>query len=552
MVNIYEKLASITNFRDWKTHINKEIHREELKYMSSIKKYSEKFGLLLKDILPKKLEVFNLLKEYELKNNPNSFLKDTYDVAIFLVGFSETPVILSLSALDVENYYFICTKDSEDSLKKWVKTAIESNYLSEYFKDKKDRIINAINSEEYTKIIKNEGDITAGIFAHVKEIVQKCDENDKIVFDITCGKKTMSSASFAFATVYGRVKMVYIDYEEYLPDKTLGIIPRSGTEFMYPVVNLNKLFRFSDFKNIEKLMNSHQYDAAYSIVEKMHDNMEQSESYGIDFKNEKQELKKLKNTLDFYRKWDEYDYKEAISVYERNKESVLFNKEIIDVFSGYPEVSIKSTGDSVFRESLKEKMFDVASNEKLCPYVLIDRYCNAVRKYEKGDYLDYVIRISSIVELGTYYYIIKKCDGTAAGLYEIKNGSYKYFSKGNKEELKKELLKKKLNSVSVRLKLVCNGYADKTDYKFNSQIKCGFNDLLKITEERNQLSIVHGVLPGMSKEGNGDYKKTIKEFIIKICKITEDEFNSIKDKLTFKKLKEICNSINVYLESNND
>jgi len=109
-----------------------------------------------------------------------------------------------------------------------------------------------------------------------------------------------------------------------------------------------------------------------------------------------------------------------------------------------------------------------------------------------------------------------------------------------------------LNSVSVRLKLVCNGYADKTDYKFNSQIKCGFNDLLKITEERNQLSIVHGVLPGMSKEGNGDYKKTIKEFIIKICKITEDEFNSIKDKLTFKKLKEICNSINVYLESNND
>ncbi len=551
-MNIYEKLASITNFRDWKTHINKEIHREELKYMSSIKKYSEKFGLLLKDILPKKLEVFNLLKEYELKNNPNSFLKDTYDVAIFLVGFSETPVILSLSALDVENYYFICTKDSEDSLKKWVKTAIESNYLSEYFKDKKDRIINAINSEEYTKIIKNEGDITAGIFAHVKEIVQKCDENDKIVFDITCGKKTMSSASFAFATVYGRVKMVYIDYEEYLPDKTLGIIPRSGTEFMYPVVNLNKLFRFSDFKNIEKLMNSHQYDAAYSIVEKMHDNMEQSESYGIDFKNEKQELKKLKNTLDFYRKWDEYDYKEAISVYERNKESVLFNKEIIDVFSGYPEVSIKSTGDSVFRESLKEKMFDVASNEKLCPYVLIDRYCNAVRKYEKGDYLDYVIRISSIVELGTYYYIIKKCDGTAAGLYEIKNGSYKYFSKGNKEELKKELLKKLLNSVSVRLKLVCNGYADKTDYKFNSQIKCGFNDLLKITEERNQLSIVHGVLPGMSKEGNGDYKKTIKEFIIKICKITEDEFNSIKDKLTFKKLKEICNSINVYLESNND
>ncbi|NLM59105.1 MAG: hypothetical protein GX194_08320 [Clostridium sp.] len=506
----------------------------------------------MKDILPKKLEVFNLLKEYELKNNPNSFLKDTYDVAIFLVGFSETPVILSLSALDVENYYFICTKDSEDSLKKWVKTAIESNYLSEYFKDKKDRIINAINSEEYTKIIKNEGDITAGIFAHVKEIVQKCDENDKIVFDITCGKKTMSSASFAFATVYGRVKMVYIDYEEYLPDKTLGIIPRSGTEFMYPVVNLNKLFRFSDFKNIEKLMNSHQYDAAYSIVEKMHDNMEQSESYGIDFKNEKQELKKLKNTLDFYRKWDEYDYKEAISVYERNKESVLFNKEIIDVFSGYPEVSIKSTGDSVFRESLKEKMFDVASNEKLCPYVLIDRYCNAVRKYEKGDYLDYVIRISSIVELGTYYYIIKKCDGTAAGLYEIKNGSYKYFSKENKEELKKELLKKLLNSVSVRLKLVCNGYADKTDYKFNSQIKCGFNDLLKITEERNQLSIVHGVLPGMSKEGNGDYKKTIKEFIIKICKITEDEFNSIKDKLTFKKLKEICNSINVYLESNND
>ena len=552
MVNIYEKLASITNFRDWETHINKEIHREELKYMSSIKKYSEKFGLLLKDILPKKLEVFNLLKEYELKNNPNSFLKDTYDVAIFLVGFSETPVILSLSALDVENYYFICTKDSEDSLKKWVKTAIESNYLSEYFKDKKDRIINAINSEEYTKIIKNEGDITAGIFAHVKEIVQKCDENDKIVFDITCGKKTMSSASFAFATVYGRVKMVYIDYEEYLPDKTLGIIPRSGTEFMYPVVNLNKLFRFSDFKNIEKLMNSHQYDAAYSIVEKMHDNMEQSESYGIDFKNEKQELKKLKNTLDFYRKWDEYDYKEAISVYERNKESVLFNKEIIGVFSGYPEVSIKSTGDSVFRESLKEKMFDVASNEKLCPYVLIDRYCNAVRKYEKGDYLDYVIRISSIVELGTYYYIIKKCDGTAAGLYEIKNGSYKYFSKENKEELKKELLKKLLNSVSVRLKLVCNGYADKTDYKFNSQIKCGFNDLLKITEERNQLSIVHGVLPGMSKEGNGDYKKTIKEFIIKICKITEDEFNSIKDKLTFKKLKEICNSINVYLESNND
>ncbi len=184
----------------------------------------EKVEHYFKKILPKQWRVFNTITEYQKKEK--SFELKKYDVGIFLVGFSEVPIILSLLILQPKEIYFIYSPESKSTLPWILKGVVQID-------DKLGKMVeSAIISMLYSREIKTASDPIL-TFEQIEDII-KTHNSGQIAVDITGGKKTMIGGAFLSASISEQCDFFYVDFLEYNEQSRR---PKHGTEFLNKLLN---------------------------------------------------------------------------------------------------------------------------------------------------------------------------------------------------------------------------------------------------------------------------------------------------------------------------
>lgn len=498
----------------------------------------------------------NLEKNYD---NTKELYDTSYDIGIFMIGFSDSPILMSLDVIRPEKIIFIYTEDSKttiENMEEHIKQCNASNmdYLKDVFineikekglTDVKDFIA---SGEKAIKINLGKTARPVDTFKAIKDIIS--DKSLKrIAVDITGGKKTMISGAFSSASLREDVDIIYVDNEEYNREQRR---PEPGTEFISKVQNPNDIYRYTDMERIKGLFDSHRYDIASKDIEAQ---LEVMDRYGDEYYgNEKIKLRELKKWADIYNDWDQYRY----SVF-----SVDSNSEDIKKLHGLneqDELLLKNVANKLDLSERKnpsyilQKVFEdiediieknnIEYYDKVFSFVAVDRYCNAERR-KKTDNEGCIIRLCSIIELLTYYYLIKnhRClsinGNQQVSSNEIIKAVYGNYSSesGGSKQLGLNLYKR------IRLVTGTISNNDKINVKWNVE-KCKnrmtFNDesagriIEEIKDKRNESSITHSI-GFVEDERIDEYLQKTKVFIKWVFRMKEEEFKDLEKKITFRK-----------------
>ncbi len=501
-----------------------------------------------KHIIPDHLEVLSNINEYMNRSRKESEVvrAGEYDFGIYLIGFSEDPTILSLGFMRPRNIYFIFSEESEIMIKK-IKTAL--GYFDE---EMQERIIRAEKNDQFFEL--SDSSDPAEIFKVIRDVIEQVKNREpekKIMVDITGGKKTMVSGAFSSTSLFDDVDIVYVDFGSYDPGDRK---PVYCTEFMAKLQNPNKIYRYTDMERIKGLFDNYRYDIAIEDIDRQLRAMGQySEDY---YGKEIDELNKLKKWAEIYNYWDQYNYSEVsksvedvVTVHGPDKRGKSLLEQIGQSFS--------LIGQENPSYILQKLFYDVVDNkeniEQVFKFIAIDRYCNAVRRKDT-DNEGYIVRLCSIIEILTYYYLIKNHDClniTKKNNSRIKDTEIVELIYGDYSREKKH---GELQSVKSRVKII-NGGKVKGRNGYNFEWKKGecrnrlvfvdkslCEELAEIIYKRNESSITHSV-GVVDAEKADEYKKVIKEFIIWIFEMKSGEFENLEEIIKFRNSGEILNHV---------
>ena len=552
-------LNDVSPEANW-TYIINEINRNYYKknekpqrFWEINKDFRRKF---YSQIIPDHLEVMRKINEYMNKKRDEIDVvnPEVYDYGIYLIGFSEDPIILSLGFMRPRNIYFIYSEESEEMLE----LLIEG--FSYFDEEMRERVEKALQKGYKTKL-RNSSD-PAETFKTIKNVVQNIRSNGqdkKIMVDITGGKKTMVSGAFSSTSLLKDVDIIYVDFGSYNDIKRK---PEYCTEFISKLQNPNNIYRYTDLERIKGLFNSHRYDVVSEDIAKQ---LEVMDKYSTDYYDEENvKLRELKKWADIYNNWDQYRYS-VFSVHSNsedikklhglNDQDKLLLEQVAKEFDLGKANNPSSILQKKFENTINGKP-DIEYYDRIFSFVAVDRYCNAKRRIET-DNEGCIIRLCSIIELLTYYYLIRNHDNLEItikgknGRESMRKEEFVRIIFGNYLDNLRNENHGVLRSVQARVNLIGNKKPNKEygkKYKFKWKVEW-MNKLDKnemswliylddIIKKRNKSSITHSI-GSNEDEKVKEYLGAVRDFIKWVFSFAEKVFDDLESKIRFRKEGEI-------------
>ena len=390
----------------------------------------------LNPILPTYWDVFhtrntNSRRECKLlKRGKDDSLLPSYDIGIFLVGYSSLPIALSLAEIQpCEKIYFLYSSDTIDMLGeicdrlevmlknkpefahfiKLVKESASTQIPVDPTPDDKEliRMIQLFQKKPsgFSLQIGDPSDPIA-TFKRIKEIIDQIDQADdkRIALDLTGGKKTMLGGGYTAGAIWASkwshickklvpfCHMYYIDSKKYDP---LRGGPDPGTEFLSRLDNPYDVYNVQSNLEAHKLFEKHNYEAAADLWEGVKKSLgDHATLYTLEV-----ELKAVQSNLamaNCYKLWDDFAYEEA-----KDYRDFSFSKPERTGFWGYQEKHTHCSIDALdILSEVKNRasLFEKDKEYRIIHYA-VDRYQSAVRRKKSSKLYDAIVRFSQVVEM---------------------------------------------------------------------------------------------------------------------------------------------------------
>ena len=245
----------------------------------------------------KSLKAFRALYE---RTHPTKQEIDSCDLLVSMVGFSLEPVMHTVLTLRPKHVIFVFSKDSA-RFRPRVKTL---DYL---------KVLISCHGEGYNPKIEQitlESTDTALVFSSVHNAIAQASKSGSVAIDVTGGKKSMDVSAFLAASLFEKVAIYYVDYEEY--DSATGY-PVWGSEFLNELDNPYKLFNVREEHLIKEYWDKGDFAAAKRLAEMIAKVLtpEIAERYSISEKRNR--LVEIGKAAACYELWSRFDYKAAKS-----------------------------------------------------------------------------------------------------------------------------------------------------------------------------------------------------------------------------------------------
>ena len=357
---------------------------------------------LLHEILPTYWEIVRTHNIYQRKKNqlPSRGNDENhlpyYGVGIFLVGFSTLPIVLSLAEIQpFKQIYFLYSADTLKMLDE-IKDRI-SAMLPDDSPLKALVNTSADESSDFALKITDASDPVA-TFKEIKGVIdnvrKSSESNTNIALDLTGGKKTMIGGGFTAGSIYSlapKCDMFYVDSLEYDPGRGS---PKPGYEFLSRLDNPYDVYDVQSLGKAEVLFYEHNYEASVHLWREVQEKLgEHADRYGLE--NEQDTVEKDLHMADCYSLWDAFDYKTAFD------ESAHPNGHLWEYTRKHVSAEINVLGILRAIED-QETLFD---DEARVIHWAVDRYQNAVRRYESDRFNDAIVRFTQVVEILCIYQI---------------------------------------------------------------------------------------------------------------------------------------------------
>jgi len=423
--------------------------------------------------------IFSLLKQNVKQQGEKDGLSHKYQNLILTVGLSPEPLILSITAIQPKQLFFLCTKQSEE------------RYL--------DKIVKECNlrAEQWDKAVVESAD-ASDVYEAVRNQWKKWKGNKKTAIDITGGTKPMVAGSGIAAAILG-FDLLYVTSEfEWILRKS-----KPGTERIIVLSNPFDVFGdIEEDKGIE-LFNTHNYSLSWALFNQLKEKVSDPRKIEVE-----SILAKA------YGEWDRFDYPNAL----------MTLKDAINKINQYRINSLHTNNIhkhieilEVLKKNQKETFFNLLKDKVFAKTLMVDIFCNADRRKEQGRYDDGIIRLYRVLELISQHRLaLKGVDVSKVTIEDEK--VHKDF-----EELSKSLygapkgISEKIALMDgwILLKVIGDEVIKEMDMKT-------FMDRL---HPRNELLIEHKNTPGKNKQFK-DFRDFVLLWLKKIVEESDKKINS--------------------------
>jgi len=331
-------------------------------------------------LLPEEL---NWLKDHDKIPSPSEIL-------VQLVGYTWNPLLISTCAykpdiliLVLNEYYGLQEGASRgDEYKELLKALLEQKLI-----------------EKLPTIIPQPWEITTDKPEAVFHFLQKhtlpfINAGRQVVIDITGGKKSMGSGAYLFSS-YTNASVAYIDYDEYNVEEgqPYGYKCKPGA-----LNNPMELFKLREWYTVQQLYENYAFKSAKLLVEDIETNLK---AYFTE--NDQESIKVLKEWLEFYRLWDDGDYKGAWELTQQKDRvlSEIIPSAVICLHAIWPNknnLTDLKNGVKVL-EGLNEINNSIYSKDKEILIYSYDELEKIKRLIRHEDYRSVLLRAAGLNEL---------------------------------------------------------------------------------------------------------------------------------------------------------
>jgi hypothetical protein len=230
-------------------------------------------------------------------------------VLVLLVGFSIDPLLQSICAYKPDQVVLVLNArygEPPDG-----RSGQEfGNYVASFFPSLTPKLIaNQISaSNGNVEFIILDKDHPSDVFRKLREkLLPRLQKGERLVLDITGGKKSMVAGAFLFGAFTG-VSISYVDFDEYDP---VNRAPRGYTCCIGILPNPYETFRIRDWERVRELYNRYMFRNVGAILDQIIPSMN-----GWFSDDEIRAANTLRQVMTMYELWDNGDYCGALNTYE--------------------------------------------------------------------------------------------------------------------------------------------------------------------------------------------------------------------------------------------
>lgn len=343
--------------------------------LETIRSPEEYWQYYFKNVLPKSVEIFQAVAEYQLRGDKeiderfnngmpilprlkNNF-RDAYDVLITLVGFSPEPLLHAIFTLQPrEKIYLICTDATEKfesvSFVRFLKQLVKYNLLQITEAEPESMKVEGLNYRNSDIDVISE--TVDSVFSQsaikaIKEIAElEKNKGKRVALDITGGKKIILAGAYAIAAFYD-LDTYYVDFEEFDPEKSGKPVP--GTEFLNQLLNPVALYTLREEQTLVELWNRHNYEACVELLTEMINSLNKFKEYfeTFDLQKKVKRFEALLKVAELYTAWDHFEYYKANGLKKHFTEYSKFHTTTdYDCLELLSKAKNKQTFDKLFKD----------------------------------------------------------------------------------------------------------------------------------------------------------------------------------------------------------
>lgn len=229
-------------------------------------------------------------------------------VLVLLVGFSIDPLLQSVCAYRPERVILLVNGNyGGDTGKEWAEYI--ARFITYLPRSLLPQEISLSNKKLSMEIL--DKDQPNDVFRKLRQVVTPyLQQKQKVVLDITGGKKSMVAGAFFFGAFAG-VNISYVDFDEYDAKKRA---PRGYTCRIGLLPNPYETFRLADWEEVRNLYQHYAFHNASQLLERLLPTMQRWFT-----EDEIQAAHTLKEIMKMYEFWDNGDYSQAWKVYQAVK-----------------------------------------------------------------------------------------------------------------------------------------------------------------------------------------------------------------------------------------
>lgn len=459
-----------------------------------------------------KNELFEYEKKYLpfIEENKKVYEEFKPDILILTVGLQAEPLILSILCLKPKKVILLHSSESIE-----VARSVKS--------DSNVRELNPeISFVEITEFDSLEN------YNIIKRLFDRISEKEKILVDPTGGRKMMNS-SLSLAAFYFRLLMVYM----YVKEIKRNTIP--FTSKIKIIENPFEIYGDIELSSVEKLFNSHFYEAAVKTCESLEKTVKDPATA--------KKIELLKEMISIYRDWDAFKH----SIVSNRREDKTLSERLEEVLKDFNRFRInKWLPENIDRNIKFLKEIDSRwrpnSDNLVDEFRLVDIYLSALRRgsEKQAKYDDAIARLYRCLEISASLKLLNM------GLKSTKSPDYEKFAKKSGVTVK-DLKEKytKLNrgelpshylglDVQMNILKVLNEKDPIVAiYEEMSKETVG-NESVPLIKMRNSSILAHGTYPATENDWAAFRNKT-KAVIISL--LSEEGFKEILNKGMHGKIK---------------